>query len=293
MITARELRDLVEPVAATVYFAPESKEAYEKLGLTFIPGYFCSRSACLGKLPGESVAAIFGSFNPEIVTAAVKTGWSLTEPSILLEARLQSATAAIKRVFSSQSMTLQSDSLEQAATILKNATDAVSVDGRPLFAALRSLPWPEDPIGALFRGCDLVRERRGESHISAWVSSGLEAVEVLILTELWYGVPSGSSTHTRGWSQVDIQDASTKLIEKGFLSEDGLLTDLGRQARDSVEDATDRAEQSLIDSIGDQEGALVSVLEQATQAIIESGEAGMYRQTLQRPTVASRAETTA
>ena len=287
MINARKLRDLVEPIAATVYFAQESKDAYEKLGLAFIPGYFCSRSACLGKLPGEVVAAIFGSFNPDIVVAAINTGWSATEPSILLEARLQSATAAIKRIMSSRSVILQDNSLEQAATILKNATDTISADGRPLFAALRSLPWPEDPVSALFRGCDLVRERRGESHISAWVSSGLEAVEILILTELWYGVPSGSFSYTRGWSQTDIQDASARLTEKGLLSEDGSLTDLGRQVRDSIEDATDRAEQLLIDAIGDQDSALVAVLEQVTQAITESGEAGMYKQTLQRPTATS------
>ena len=287
MITARKLRDLVEPIAATVYFAQESKDAYEKLGLTFIPGYFCSRSACLGKLPGEVVAAIFGSFNPDIVVAAINTGWNITEPSILLEARLQSATAAIKRIMSSQSVILQDNELEQVVTILKNATDTISADGRPLFAALRSLPWPEDPVSALFRCCDLVRERRGESHISAWVSSGLEAVEILILTELWYEVPSGSFSYTRGWSQTDIQDASARLMEKGFLSEDGSLTYLGRQVRDSIEDATDKAEQLLINAIGDQDGALVHVLEQVTQAIIESGEAGMYKQTLQRPTAIS------
>ncbi len=277
----------MEPIAATVYFAQESKEAYEKLGLTFIPGYFCSRSACLGKLPGEVVAAIFGSFNPEIVASAVKTGWDITEPSILLEARLQSATAAIKRIISSQSMTLQSDKIEEAARILKNAAYSVSVDGRPLFAALRSLPWPDDPIGALFRGCDLVRERRGDTHVSAWVAGGLEAVEILILTELWYGVPSGSFTYTRGWSQTDIQDASTKLIEKGFISDDGSLTDSGREMRDSIEDATDRAEQSLVDEIGERENILVGLLEKVSSAIIDSGEAGMYRQTLQRPAGAS------
>jgi Helix-turn-helix family len=37
--TARRLRDLVEPIAANVYFAPEAYAAYEALGVTgFGPG---------------------------------------------------------------------------------------------------------------------------------------------------------------------------------------------------------------------------------------------------------------
>ena len=52
---SRRLRDLVEPIAANVYFAKEAQEAYGELGLGYIPGYFCSRSACMGAVPGEVV----------------------------------------------------------------------------------------------------------------------------------------------------------------------------------------------------------------------------------------------
>src|SRR5919198_1263362 len=50
---SRRLRDLVEPLAANVYFATEAHAAYKELGLSFMPGYFCSRSACMGQVPGE------------------------------------------------------------------------------------------------------------------------------------------------------------------------------------------------------------------------------------------------
>ncbi len=62
---ARKLRDLVEVVAASVYFLPEARAAYSELGLPdFGPAYFASRGACMGQVPGEVVTAAFGVFNP-------------------------------------------------------------------------------------------------------------------------------------------------------------------------------------------------------------------------------------
>ena len=78
---ARRLRNAVEPVAAGVYFAPEAHSAYTALGFAGSPpvspdgiarpelkSYFTSRSACMGHVHGEVVAAAFGCFNPKVVT---------------------------------------------------------------------------------------------------------------------------------------------------------------------------------------------------------------------------------
>ena len=56
--TARRLRDLVEPIAAAVYFAPEAQSRYEALGLNYFEGYFCSRSAGLGAAPWRVLATV-------------------------------------------------------------------------------------------------------------------------------------------------------------------------------------------------------------------------------------------
>src|SRR5437763_265886 len=69
---SRRLRDLIEPLAANVYFAPESLENYKALGLSYIPSYFRSRSACMGDVTGEVVVATFGVFNPAIVLPAME-----------------------------------------------------------------------------------------------------------------------------------------------------------------------------------------------------------------------------
>ena len=77
---SRRLRDLVEPLAANVYFAPEARAAYQHLGIEdYGAGYFTSRGACLGHVPGHVVAAAFGVFNPDVVVPAVAEGWSKTD----------------------------------------------------------------------------------------------------------------------------------------------------------------------------------------------------------------------
>src|SRR5918997_752433 len=95
---SRRLRDLVEPIAANVYFAPEAQDAYKELGLGYLPGYFCSRGACMGQVPGEVVVSAFGVFNPAIVIPAVDEGWSKTDATTILAARQRGAIASLTRI---------------------------------------------------------------------------------------------------------------------------------------------------------------------------------------------------
>src|SRR5207237_5285951 len=77
----RTLRNVCEPIGANVYFAPEAHQRYVALGLQAMgSGYFCSRSASMGKPSGLVVTAAFGVFNPAIVVPAVDAGWATTEP---------------------------------------------------------------------------------------------------------------------------------------------------------------------------------------------------------------------
>ena len=58
---ARSIRNVTEPIAASVYFAPEAHAGYEAFGLNYFEGYFCSRGACLGPAPWAVIAAAFAS----------------------------------------------------------------------------------------------------------------------------------------------------------------------------------------------------------------------------------------
>jgi hypothetical protein len=54
--------------------------------------------------------------------------------------------------------------VEEAAELAATAARTAPVEGRPLFAATRPLPWPSDPIDVLWHGATLLREHRGDGH---------------------------------------------------------------------------------------------------------------------------------
>ena len=263
--TSRRLRDLAEPIAANVYFAKEAQEAYGELGLGYIPGYFCSRSACMGRVPGEVVVSAFGVFNPDVVVPAIDEGREKTDVESLLAARERGATASLERILGGVP-----DGAARATEILRRAAGAATGEGHPLFAGLCSLGFPGSAVGDLWRAADLVREHRGDSHTCAWVSHGVDAVEITLLTELWWRLPLNSYVRTRGWTDEQIERATERLRERGLIEGDGFSSG-GQELRASIEEATDRQERAIVTAIADDADELFALLEPWSKAIVESG----------------------
>ena len=265
--TARRLGKLIEPIAAAVYFAPEAQQRYEALGLNYFEGYFCSRSACLGAAPWRVVSGVFAAFKPSVVEQAVTGGWQKTDPQSLLEARLAGARDQIVRMAGEPSA-----DMVRTADLLLELTDSVDMSGRPLFSGLAGLPVPEadDPVGRLWRAADRVREHRGDGHIAAWINH-LDSTEVTVLSELWWGIEPGSYVWTRGWDGDDVAAARARLTERGLLDADGDLTDDGQALREEIECATDRAERTVIDRLGDRADELFGMLEPWSKAMVGKG----------------------
>lgn len=263
--TSRRLRDLVEPIAANVYFAPEAQEAYAELGLGYLPGYFCSRSACMGQVPGEVVVAAFGVFDPRIVLPAVDEGWSKTEAPTILAARQRGATESLTRLLGPPDA-----DVARATELLLRAGSGVTLQAHPLAAGLVSLGAPGDPIGDLWRAADVVREHRGDSHVAAWVSAGVGAAEITVLTELWWRLPLRSYVRTRGWSAEDIDAAVERLRADGLIDGDG-FTPAGEELRAGIEAATDRQQRGIVEALGDDADELFGLLEPWTKAIVAAG----------------------
>lgn len=259
---SRRLRDLCEPIAGSVYFVPEAQEAYGELGFdNYIESYFCSRGACLGQPSGQVVTAAFGVFNPAIVVPAVEAGWSKTDGPTILQARQRGATAALHRILGEADPT-------PVVETLRPLMEAVSITGRTLFAGLRSLPFPDDPVAQLWRVCDYVRERRGDGHIAAWVAAGCDAIEIGLLTELYWGLGLGTYIRTRGWSQEEIEAGIERLESKGYLR-DGAFTDTGREYRRSIESSTDAMDADVVLEL-DEADALFEALEPLQKAVLDA-----------------------
>jgi hypothetical protein len=261
--TARRLRDLVEPIAAAVYFAPEAQSRYEALGLNYFEGYFCSRSAGLGAAPWRAVSAAFAAFKPAIVERAVTGGWQKTSPEDLLQARLDGARDQIVRMAGDQA------TFPAAADLLLELSDGLDMSGRMLFAGLAGLPVPgtDDPVGRLWRAADLVREHRGDGHIAAWIGA-VDSTEITVLTELWWGIEPGSYVWTRGWDGDDVAAARARLTDRGLLDAEGGLTDAGRDLREQIERRTDDAERDVVARLGDRTDELFGLLAPISRALV-------------------------
>lgn len=277
----RRLRDALEPVAGCVYFAPEVHRAFQDLGFGGPnPGfrgveapnqdaYFTSRGACLGRVPGETVTAAFGVFSPEVVVPAVERGWAIAERDPVLAAREAGTVAFLHRVLPSQPA-----EVARATELLLRGADGAGMAGRPLYAGLRSLGLPDDPHGRLWRAADLVREHRGDCHIAAWTGAGLSAPEIMLLTELWWGMPRRSYGLTRGWSPAEYDRADADLVAAGLITAtgpDGTLTDEGLALRRRIESATDTMERRVGEAIGPDLDELIGLLTAMSEAIVAAG----------------------
>jgi hypothetical protein len=169
----------LEPFHGLVYFAPEATEAYRRLGTDdYHVGSFGSRAAALGPVPAEVVTALFCNFHPDVVTAAIATAWVVAEPEAWVEARHRGIDGALRRILGDE---LEGTSMVQAAALAKEATNACSCVGRALYAAHRSLDWPEQPHVVLWHALSLLREHRGDGHVACLVEAEIGGCEALVL----------------------------------------------------------------------------------------------------------------
>ena len=251
---SRQLRARAEAIFGVVYNVAEAGEP--RLGLSPAEFYLGSRAAALGRVPGNVVGSIFGTINPRAVASAVDAVWRRVDPEELEQSRLELALDVMHRTF-------DGDDADVEATVaqLRPALEACPIEGHPLFAALLSRPWPQSHFGALWRCCDLIREHRGDAHVNAWRSAGLDAVEINVLTELWRGLKFASvTTSIMAWELTDAEAARDRLRSEGLLDGDG-LTEAGRSLRDSIEFNTSRQQSHLIANLGDDVEPLVVRLE--------------------------------
>ena len=264
--TARTVRNVTEPIAAGVYFAPEAQEGYQALGLNYFESYFCSRGACLGAAPWSVVAAAFAAFKPSVVEQAVTAGWEKTTPAALLAAREHGAAAQLERLLGEIA---NPNDVVRATEILYSMTKGVDPSGRALYAGLSILDRPTSTFAALWHAADLVREHRGDGHIAAWIPH-VDSTEITVMTELAWGIPARTYVFTRGWDEDDVDAAYARLTDRGLIA-DGALTSAGTELRDHIERTTDESTRAVIDRLGDRADELFGLLDSWSDAIVGGG----------------------
>ncbi len=233
----RAMWKVLEPYHAMIYFAPEARAAYSESGLKgYWMGYFASRSAAMGPVGPEVVAATFYNFHPRMVARAIPDAWRFSSPEHILSARYDSADAALRRLLGDATF---GPAIEEAAQLAYTAASACEVAGRPLFAAHSARPWPEAAHMRLWHATTLLREYRGDGHVASLLAGGIDGCEAHVTLVGTGAVPREAIQPHRGWSDEEWEAAETRLRARGWLDDVGMLTQAGRDARQWVEARTD------------------------------------------------------
>jgi helix-turn-helix protein len=263
----RQMWKLLEPIHAVLYYAPEVFAQAEKLGFdidTRWPSYFPLRAAPLGAAGPELVAATFYSFNPDMVRQHVPAAWQVASPDDVLAARQEGVGQALR--------TLTKDhDLRVAADLVRELAEATDTTARPLGAANADLAWPTEPHLVLWHAATILREARGDGHVAALLTAGLDPVEALVSFAA-IGAAPVEVFASRGWTPEQWGAAQQRLHERGWVSSDGVATDEGVAGRAEVERLTDELAAPAYRKLGTEKlGRLAQSVMPVTMGIVTSG----------------------
>jgi hypothetical protein len=235
--TARRMHQLVEPIHLVTYFAEEPTDALLALGLrNYWDGYFAGRAAPLGRVPAEVVHAIFYNFADGEVARHIPRVWNTTTPEASLAAREQGAVTALRRILGDLA---DAPGLARAADFATKAATSPPTEGRILYAALRALPLPEDPVARLWHAATLLREHRGDGHNAALVAAGIGGTEAHVLHALSQNMPAEKFGRVHHLAAERLAKVVDGMKARGLIDASGWLTDAGRKTKERIESLTD------------------------------------------------------
>jgi hypothetical protein len=252
--------ELVEPIGLIPYSADEPNEAMFALGFTnYWDTYFAGRAAPLGIVPAEVVDALFYNFAPGEVARHIPKVWRTTTPEAAIAARRTGCANALRRILADHVDTF---AFARAADLLTKAAVGAPVAGRPMYAALRALPTPDDQVVRLFHAASLLREHRGDGHIAALMSERIGGLEAHVLYALHMDMPAEQFGRLHHLPRAQIAGIVAGMRDRGLIGDDGWLTEQGRAVKERVEELTDDLAAAPYESLDSQElDELIAALE--------------------------------
>jgi hypothetical protein len=228
---------LVEPIGLIPYAADEPNEAMFALGFTnYWDTYFAGRAAPLGLAPAEVVDALFYNFAPGEVARHIPKVWRTTTPEEAMAARQAGCVKALRRILGDR---VDSAAFARTAELLIRAATSAPWEGRPMYAALRAVPVPEDRVARLFHAAALLREHRGDGHIAVLMIEGIGRLEAHVLYALGLDMPAEKFGRLHHLPTAQVAAVIDGMRERGLIADDGWLSEQGRAVRRRVEAITD------------------------------------------------------
>ena len=245
---ARRLFELTEPISMVNFASEEPNDAMAALGFrTYWDGYFAGRSAPLGRVPAEVVHAAFYNFAEGEVARHIPTVWDTTTPEAAHAARQRGCVAALRRILGDL---VETSGLTRAADLLAKASTLAPTEGRVMYAGLRALPMPEEPVARLWHAANMLREHRGDGHIVALVSERIGGTEAHVLSALDSGIyPAESFGRIHHLPEARLAQVMDGLRDRGLLDASGHLTEAGRATKGRIESLTDALAEAPYDGL--------------------------------------------
>ena len=257
---ARRMFELVEPIGVIPYSADEPNEAMFALGFTDSwDTYFAGRAAPLGRTPAEVVDALFYNFAPGEVARHIPKVWRTTTPEAAIAARQSGCAKALRRILGEH---VDSRAFARATDLLMTAATSAPVEGRPMYAALRAVPVPDDVVARLFHAASLLREHRGDGHIAALMVEGVGGLESHVLLALDMGMPAERFGRIHHLPEAQLAAVIDGMRARGLIGDDGWLSEQGRHVKQRVETLTDELAATPYDVLSaDELDELIGALE--------------------------------
>jgi hypothetical protein len=269
---ARQMWHLIEPLHAMLYYAPAVFAEAESLGYpidTRWPSYFAWRGAPLGQVGVSALTAAFYSFSPAMVGQHVPSAWRVATPAKLLDARIRAVDAGLRDALGDL---IAAPALAEAAELARLAADIASETslGRPLAAANADLSWPSESHLVLWHAATILREHRGDGHIAALLTHGLDGTEALV-SFASVGAAPVAVFQSRGWTTEQWASAADRLRARGLVDRTGKATLAGTALRESVEQMTDELAAAPWAGIGRRIGRFAQLMLPITERIVRAG----------------------
>jgi hypothetical protein len=252
-----------------VYFVPEAAEEYAAIGATGRGTYFAVRTAPMGVVPDEVILATFYNFSKRAVRSAnIADVWAAASPADLQAARFRAIRRSLDRV----GVTYTADELSEARALIDPVVAGLSLAGKPLAAANAALKLPDDPVTALWQQVTIVREWRGDVHVALLVANDIGPCECMVLQVGTGRFPLGITQATRQWNEEEWAAAIGRLAKRGWVDATGAMTTDGTEAREHIENDTDRLCAPIWDQIGEAGvGRLTELLDRIHAAMAAAG----------------------
>lgn len=228
--------ELVEPIGA-ITFSDVPNEAFLAVGMrNYWDGYFAGRAAPLGLAPAEVVHAAFYNFADGEVARHIPWVWTKINPKDAISVREKGSAAALRQAIGDLAA---SPVLARVNELAVRAAVSAPTEGRMLYAGLRALALPEDPVARLWHAATLLREHRGDGHIAALVAHGIGGTEAHVLLALAMGMPAEKFGRVHHLPKAQLAGVVDGLRARGLVNAAGGFTDAGRDLKERIEAMTD------------------------------------------------------